>query len=784
MRMRFSLFLTLAVVGVMLFALMQPSLALADEATPPPETQEVEPTPPPETVTETEEAPEGTVQGDATEQTPEQPAQEAEEQPAPVEATEPEELDLSKILEQAPEGTEVVVLDENGEPLAMATQEAADSILVGDPMWCPVGDVTVTANCVNNATVAGLLPLLVSKNEPGTIYFMSTYASNDALFDGTNSNLSLLMDDNLTIQGGWNGVTTLAAPINYSGDSTFSVPLKVVNWGANVTLNDIVLTGANDSFASLQIETTGTIDVNDVDVTGNTTGSGADLDTCMYDSGTGLCTGTGSITVDDSTFNSNAFKGLVTDSASDTDLTNVAADTNGLAGAEITGYDDDGTGDVTVTNSHFSGSIGGYGLDVLSDGIITLSNVVADSNFTGGILLDATGGTGTISVVAASHASSNTGTGLDARSNGDITLTGFTADTNGANGAYLIAYGTGNIDVNGTSGFSGNANYGLFAKSAAGDIDLSLVTANTNSAHGAFLKTYSGGNVTVANSTFNTNTLSGLVVVSSGQVDLNNVTADGNGEHGTEVYSVFTYACRGANNITVNVDAGTFTNNMFYGLYVVPGASGSLVLSTAPAPTFTPANGDGDYLLVLEDPVCPKDVKPVSKPLKIVDVPFKAGPSVEQECDLFSGSMLVLPNGSSIKIACPYTGETQLEGLSETELPGPLGAGGTFQQGLVVKFNSAGQPVLVLTEGGLLTLSFELPEDDRGRRHSILFWDPTANNGLGAWIQLPPFEFGTSFRLYPDDPEDERMVFSGIRQQGNSVNAMVNFPGIFILVSE
>jgi hypothetical protein len=93
-------------------------------------------------------------------------------------------------------------------------------------------------------------------------------------------------------------------------------------------------------------------------------------------------------------------------------------------------------------------------------------------------------------------------------------------------------------------------------------------------------------------------------------------------------------------------------------------------------------------------------------------------------------------------------------------------------------------PIERLTEGGLLTLSFEIPEGGRGRSYSILFWDPAANGGLGAWIQLPPFEFGTSFKLHPDNPADGRMIFSGVRQKGNTVVATVNCPGVFILVSE
>src|SRR5690348_15957218 len=42
-------------------------------------------------------------------------------------------------LEQLPEGTEIVVLDEVGDVVPLATEEAAQAVLVGDPIWCPTG---------------------------------------------------------------------------------------------------------------------------------------------------------------------------------------------------------------------------------------------------------------------------------------------------------------------------------------------------------------------------------------------------------------------------------------------------------------------------------------------------------------------------------------------------------------------------------------------------------------------------------------------------------------------
>src|SRR5258706_5272093 len=62
-----------------------------------------------------------------------------------------------------PDGTDVVVLDANGNSVPLTTQQAADIIQNGDPMWCPVG-VTIAnpTDCVNATTVANLIPLLAT----------------------------------------------------------------------------------------------------------------------------------------------------------------------------------------------------------------------------------------------------------------------------------------------------------------------------------------------------------------------------------------------------------------------------------------------------------------------------------------------------------------------------------------------------------------------------------------------------------------------------------------------
>lgn len=897
-RNRFVIF-SLITLFVFTFSLVSPTVVLADEGSPPEEPAVVETQVPEEPATGTPEetAPPSTEQPVST---PDEGADPASDEPASTPEVEgdpaaEQPLTLPEVLEQAPEGTEVVVVNEDGEVEPLATEAAAEIIATGDPVWCPEGQVPTPG--LNGCTPSyGNMADLVTElstdaySGNGTIWVESSYNGNDDS-EVTLNGATLNTLANLTLQGGWSGVsgdTTVGAA------STFDVALNIINWTGSVTIDNISIT-ANDTSAALTVVTTGDIVVVDTAVNGNTNGSGADLDTCQYDPGTGLCTGTGSITVTDSQFNTNNSNGLVTDSGGATTLTNVQADGNGLNGAYITGVDDDGTGDVSVTGGSFSNNNNGTGIDVLSDGNVTLTNVTADNNNSGAIL-DTTPGTGSVSVTGGTF-NDNDYSGLWVGSGGNITLDNVTASLNGINGAYLVAVNDGAIDVSNNSTFNGNADvgvvaatggnitlnnviandngvkgaylqaydtgtvtvsnstfngndlYGIYAHSVDGDIVLNSVTASyngvkgvylvasciclgnifindstfvengslgiyavTNSGNitldnvtvtgddgvattpddnltdlGALLITENGGNVFVSDSTFELNTGTGLVIVSSGQVDLVNVTASENGQNGVEVYSTYTFACYGPKGIQVNVDGGTFENNAMYGLVVNIGSDGTVIFSGSQSYA---GNGVDGYLLSNELPDCTKDDKPEDekpgdgKGPHIVDVPFTGGDPVEQDCEQYSGTILQLPNGTSVEVGCPFDGSSLLEGLNEEDLPGTLGAGADFVSGISVGLLDMENVQITVNEDGTITITFLIPEDSNARGYDILYWDPTANDGAGAWVTLPPAQFGDNdVPLDPDNPGDNRRVRSGVHQEGNSVTVTVNFPGVFVLVA-
>ncbi len=54
---------------------------------------------------------------------------------------------VAEIVDAAPEGTQVVVMDATGQPLPLASEAAAAMLLTGDPMWCPDGKLPGDVGC-------------------------------------------------------------------------------------------------------------------------------------------------------------------------------------------------------------------------------------------------------------------------------------------------------------------------------------------------------------------------------------------------------------------------------------------------------------------------------------------------------------------------------------------------------------------------------------------------------------------------------------------------------------
>jgi hypothetical protein len=299
----------------------------------------------------------------------------------------------------------------------------------------------------------------------GTIYFTSSYSTNDATFDHNNPSLSNLTD--LTLQGGWNGFT--GAGFDLSGVTDFGVALSILNWDGDVTLNDLIFSATGSD--GVYVTTSGNIRLDHVDSSRNN-GRGAYLNNTSGGTGVG-------VTVKDSSFQDN-LTGLDISSDGDISLAYVDASYNAGAGSLI-----NGGGTVAVDQSNFSWN-GLYGLDIASTRAVSLSEVDALHNGSDGTRILSDEGI----TIENSNFSRNGGTGLRAQAVNSIYLEGVDASNDEASGLSLISdqYVTltrVSAGHNGDSGasiwtdwdivvdssiFDGNDQDGVYAKSLYGDI--------------------------------------------------------------------------------------------------------------------------------------------------------------------------------------------------------------------------------------------------------------------------------------------------------------------------
>jgi hypothetical protein len=533
------------------------------------------------------------------------------------------------------------------------------------------------------------------------------------------------------------------------------------------------------------------------------TGSFATVDALLNEIGTGAYSGDGTIyftTPDYATDDARI-------SGGDDRLVNLRAITITSPGVsllvplEVT----DWAYDVRVENlsidlNTYSGT--GTGLRVETAGAIAVDGTVVTGSSGDGAYLDNTAGTASVTVTDSTF-TGNTWTGLDARSHGDITLTDVVA-TGQEDGAYLDASGgPGTVTVSGTnpgdSDFSGNALAGLTAKTADGDITISNVTADSNSvtptgptalaapsvvasgssdSYGIGLTAKAGGAIDVITSDASRNGGRGLWIEGTGPINLTNVTADQNGADGAYIHNLGTCA---ASPITVTVDRGTFTNNGGYGLSAVLGPNGTLTFINAA--TFG-GNALGEYVVNLDPcPTC--EHKEVGKPYNEVYVPETGTPPVPLDCIQYAGTIFIFPDGDRATLTCPVSGEATVSPVTGDGLPGALPAGRSFIGGASVSLTEGGQPLIVLDEGGYLTILFKIPEELKGHSLAILYWDPLTS----SWVELPAYSTRPDgspmvHRLHPNvTPDDLMYILGGVRVMGDSVKVRVTFGGTFVLVS-
>jgi hypothetical protein len=98
-----------------------------------------------------------------------------------------------------------------------------------------------------------------------------------------------------------------------------------------------------------------------------------------------------------------------------------------------------------------------------------------------------------------------------------------------------------------------------------------------------------------------------------------------------------------------------------------------------------------------------------------------------------SSSVLKLTNGIQVSFAAGVGTQANVSLLQSGNLPGLPGKY-AYRSGLNIQVWNGSQSVAVLQQG--LTISITLPVATGAGRNLVLFWDQSANNGLGGWIEV------------------------------------------------
>ncbi|MFN8410904.1 MAG: hypothetical protein U0Z26_00815 [Anaerolineales bacterium] len=492
-------------------------------------------------------------------------------------------LEPAPVSTELPEGTDMVVLDAQGESLPLASQEAAQTIVTGDPIWCPAGvavPVAGMSGCtaaydnfsalVTELTTVG--GLVTNPAMDGTIWIASNYDltkdGSAIVLDGSTLALNSMSNFKLTLKGGWcdGSAPSCVGLIDTSKPSVLDVPLKIINWKNDVTLSDITFTGANGA-NSLEVSTTKNIILTNVQTNNNTTGGGAYLHN-------DIASGVGNVTVTNSQFKGNHGNGLNVTSNGTITLKDVTASNNTHGyGAILDNHTIGVAKTVTLTGTNTfdnnGTATGSDGLNIQSFGQITLNNILASNNGSGangyGAQLKNDFGTAGVTLTGTNIFGDNKSTGLYILTKGAINLANVYSNSNNGLGAQLdnSAGTTQVVNLTGTNEFKYNGSVGL-SVSSKGIITINNVTANSNGNVGVALTntgTAASGVTLTGSNFFKNNFFTGLNITTNGTVLLNNLDAEGNGITGGSGYGV-----QVANHSVTNFKGVTVTgNNIFIG---------------------------------------------------------------------------------------------------------------------------------------------------------------------------------------------------------------------------
>lgn len=343
-----------------------------------------------------------------------------------------------------------------------------------------------------------------------------------------------------------NSTSTAFSTVKLTGTNTFNGNnmngLSVTSAGA-VTLNSITANGSlTDGGVGINNQNSGTLKPQPVTFTGltsinNNATTGIAIETYgaivmngVMAGNNGVVSGGGyglyiensaGITAQNVTlnglnvFNGNKGKGLFLTSKGNVTINALtASSTVSDSGASITNTN--GSGTVKLTGSNTFNNNNGIGLQIQSNGAVSLNNLTANSNGLSGVAINnssASGPSATVSITGVNTFNQNTNTGLGITSQAAVLLSNITANENGSSGLNIDnSFGPGNVTLSGVNNFVQNMQNGAYVISN-GNINMSKVSGDDNAQSGLFAIT--SGNITLTCGSFVANTQYGLNVTNA-----------------------------------------------------------------------------------------------------------------------------------------------------------------------------------------------------------------------------------------------------------------------------
>jgi hypothetical protein len=212
-------------------------------------------------------------------------------------------------------------------------------------------------------------------------------------------------------------------------------------------------------------------------------------------------------------------------------------------------------------------------LMIRSSGAVTLNDAIANGSYRAdGISITNNYFTGQVVKITKATVNGNTMRGINVASEGQVTLNTMQANENGGAGIYVDNWeGAGGITLNGNGNTaSHNGDYGVYFFTE-GNISVANLTAEYNESNGAYLNAIAGGggsgSVTVNKASLHNNYSEGLSILAANNCTLNMVQAfnngdngDGSGDHSGAFITIF------GNSLTVTNSA--FFQNWGFGLQI------------------------------------------------------------------------------------------------------------------------------------------------------------------------------------------------------------------------